>query len=1142
MVERGKESLPSGLEIGSAVTVHTTANPGQKGVVKYWGPIVGATGAWLGVELDTPTGKNTGSSGGQSYFDCRPNHGVFLKPNQVKLIEVTEEESKRRIKPKAAIASGSLIGSGLRPLAGKKKDEDAKTEEQEEDKKEASKKEKMRQDAKHTAEQRRQAVLQKVSEKRGQAAERASIAADEDMGESPRGESQTDIARLKATVLSRDDAITELKNDLRRLQIEAEESKQQAALELKRRQQTWEETEFDLRAQISDLEAKLKSKPKQTKNTDESDLQELIETLTLEKEIAEGNAETLKQEKEELEEQLSELKDEIELRNLELEQIQSEGGGDVGSAELKLAFKKLYAETEQKRVQYEDRIMSLEHQVSSIPSLQAKAEQLLALRAELEKKDGELNDLREALDEAGSYGSMLEKMTEQNLKQGERIKELEAQLAEIEEVREIETQIAEDQAELEKYLNDEIHNKDVDILELKRLLEKKDEDIADLERVINQFRQKVVQLSNEGSVMKEQLEKSGESEKLKKMQELIEKNLQLQNKARELRGYGLTSKISELQREQIQSQISSLLPVFPSNLLESLEFQGLSNLSMLRTTMKKASLLVCEFLERIEDYQNQPNLLAWVFDVSSTCINYLCVGRELECALKDMPTVKYHSISKATDWGQVQALNSALDFLFRLLRDENMTASTPLDSLKLCIEAVARFKELHSQQSSIQFDVGRMIYIAVVGVSVAYSIHGLNRSFSSSVEIQEIVNRMISTAQRLLSSNYQWELENTLSELKPILSLKLQTLTQLLFGEKRNLAESFDWLDWISSIDRDIRAITIMGAYKNLSEEEGDSVPWKVLIKETQRSLEQFEQTQSELLAARSQVKELSMRIVILEKELSELRITKSNLETRLGDAHMKSQRLAQLELDSKRLLDKEKHYEDTIHSLQISNDKLKKRNTDLEEEMKRFQEEDSDQVMSALLMKPSSGLINVTRGSGLVHAQVSRSQGDVEDVKMCKSIIDTLQMEKVRLMGEYVLGKLKGSGEEMSVQEDGMQGAEMIARLRGIRSVLHRKVANSRIVDLTRPDPKLQHAGRIEEVTRLCSEAKAIVSEIASQAPGEPVSFRSALSPTVVSDLAKSWKVKLGELKLGKGSERPVEMMVNEKELRTLHEVFNLA
>jgi len=1137
-MERGKEALPPGLEIGSAVTVHTTANPGQKGVIKYWGPIVGATGSWLGVELDTPTGKNSGSSGGQVYFDCRPNHGVFLKPNQVKLIEVTEEEAKRRIKPKAAIASGSMIGSGLKSLGPKRKDEE---DGKEEEKKDQEKREKMRQDARHTAEQRRQAVLQKVSEKRGQAAERASLAADEDLSESQGSDS--DLARLRAAIIAKEDSIEELKNDLRRQQIDTEEVKQEASRELKRKQQTWEETEFDLRAQISSLESKLKAKPKQSKAADESDLQELIEMLTLDKELAEGNAETLKREKEELEEQLTELREEIELRNLELEQIQSEGSSDLGNAELKLAFKKLYSETEQKRIQYEDRIMALEHQISSIPSLQAKADQLLTIRAEMEKKEGELNDLREALDEASSYGSMLEKMTEQNLKLGERVKELEAQLAEIEEVREIETQIAEDQVELEKYLNDEIHNKDVEILDLKRIIGRKDEDVADLERVINQFRQKVVQLTSEGSVMKEQLEKSGETEKLKKMQELIEKNLQLQNKARELRGYGLTAKVSELQRDQIQAQINALLPLFPAPMLDSLEFQGLSNLTMLRTTMKKAALLVAEFLDRIGDYQNQPNLLAWIFDVSSNCINYLCIARELECALKEMQPAKYHSTSRAADWGQVQALNSALDFLFRLLREEDITASTPLDSLKLCIEAVARFKDLHSQQGSIQFEVGRMVYLSVVGVSVAYSTHGLNRSFSGSKEIQEIVNRMSGAAQRLLGSNCQWELEGSLSSLRDTLSLKLHTLTQLLFGDKRSLAETFDWLEWISDIDRDIRSITITAAYKAMNDDEPASVPWKVLIHETQTSLEQFERAQAELIACKGQIKELSLRIVILDKELSEVKITKLNLETRLGDAHMKAQRLAQLEIEAKRLMEKEKHFEDSIQALQVANEKLKKRNIDLEDEMKKFQEEDSDHVMGGLLSssKALSSLINVSRGSGLVHAPVSRLQSDVEDVKMCKAIIDAMQMEKARLSAEFVLSKLRGSGEDPQLQ-DCQPGAELVSKLRGIRSVLHRKVANSRIIDLSRPDCQLKQAGFTDEVARLCKEAKAVVNELASQSTGEASTFRSAVSSAVASDLSKAWKVRLGTLQFGAGSDPPVEMMVSSKELRTLHAVFNLA
>ncbi|KAI5368186.1 Putative Ubiquitin-like domain, CAP Gly-rich domain, Ubiquitin-like domain superfamily [Septoria linicola] len=60
----------------------------RRGIVQYIGDvpeIAGGIGAWIGVKLDEPTGKNDGSVKGQRYFDCQPNYGVFVRAERVEV-------------------------------------------------------------------------------------------------------------------------------------------------------------------------------------------------------------------------------------------------------------------------------------------------------------------------------------------------------------------------------------------------------------------------------------------------------------------------------------------------------------------------------------------------------------------------------------------------------------------------------------------------------------------------------------------------------------------------------------------------------------------------------------------------------------------------------------------------------------------------------------------------------------------------------------------------------------------------------------------------------------------------------------------------------------------------------------------------
>jgi hypothetical protein len=75
-------SVPS-ARLGQRVTVVRQKGAPVSGVVRFTGLTKFAPGTWVGVELDLPEGRNNGSLNGMQYFDCKFNHGLFVRPDAV---------------------------------------------------------------------------------------------------------------------------------------------------------------------------------------------------------------------------------------------------------------------------------------------------------------------------------------------------------------------------------------------------------------------------------------------------------------------------------------------------------------------------------------------------------------------------------------------------------------------------------------------------------------------------------------------------------------------------------------------------------------------------------------------------------------------------------------------------------------------------------------------------------------------------------------------------------------------------------------------------------------------------------------------------------------------------------------------------
>lgn len=77
---QGEVQFPFG--VGDRVLVD-----GQReGTVGFLGTAQFARGVWAGIILDTPDGKNDGVVSGVRYFECEQNHGLFTRPQKLRLV------------------------------------------------------------------------------------------------------------------------------------------------------------------------------------------------------------------------------------------------------------------------------------------------------------------------------------------------------------------------------------------------------------------------------------------------------------------------------------------------------------------------------------------------------------------------------------------------------------------------------------------------------------------------------------------------------------------------------------------------------------------------------------------------------------------------------------------------------------------------------------------------------------------------------------------------------------------------------------------------------------------------------------------------------------------------------------------------
>ncbi|VDK84376.1 unnamed protein product [Litomosoides sigmodontis] len=514
-----------------------------RGVVGFYGETEFAEGIWVGVNLDEPNGKHDGTVKGVRYFECEPNHGIFLKANQVRidsrgksgmrLPTNIRKDSSPRITPassteKLKTACGTPSASSKKLYSkeytkggvGRLGSQSPSQTSVEEHSISSQKSQSAESSQKLGGIQKKSSVVSKLG----------SIADATNLEEVATAESVKSIVKkMEESPLSAPlPPNMDERSELEWLRIEHKDlSEKLESLRIKRKEDHIKLVEFErnriqlesllqFRAKIleeqTNLQRKLQEKDKELRDALESrrnendgltEIEERLELITIEKEMAEEKVDILQAEVEAEKQRTQELEVELELLRSEMEQSDNSSFQynsvqmkqlEQQNEKLREALVRMRDVTGQMAVDKQELTKENERLKDELASLTKMCEKI---KKDLSAYENIAAELRERVDIAMGSEKMIEALTDRNLDMEEKVRALEETIDDFETMRAMDEEILETQKDTEKELREELDKACGKINELLMQIKACGAQADDYEKTILMFRKKVSDLNEE---------------------------------------------------------------------------------------------------------------------------------------------------------------------------------------------------------------------------------------------------------------------------------------------------------------------------------------------------------------------------------------------------------------------------------------------------------------------------------------------------------------------------------------------------------------------------------------------------------------------------------------------------------------------
>ncbi|SNX85167.1 related to Dynactin 1 [Melanopsichium pennsylvanicum] len=511
------------------------------------------------------------------------------------------------------------------------------------------------------------------------------------------GALQKEVEELRAKV-----RVLEKKRDDERSRIsELEKLKEEAEVAVA--------TAPKLQAKVQELQTELKDQKKLEKDwamqKDEferqlSRLNDELESLTLDREMAEEKAETAALEAEEHLVSLEAANAKIQALEKDLNphllrrraEGESEGEGaadDEGYvAERSAATEMLQRENDQLRRVLRDfrdrtneiegelrrKLIGLERENAELIELNSANDSLLP---ELEIAESMIEDLKLQLDDALGAQDLVEQLTERNLQLSDLVKKLRDEIEEHEMIAEINNELEEQHTINEKELREEVDLCESRIRDLQARNEALENNAVDYQNTFAQFRELVSNQQSELEAAKaEQAEYAGEGGSGRKDladQAMLNLNLKLQSSALKSQAKTIDLELGRLQASQATSHLEMVRSYLPSAYFEA-DADAVNCLLFFRRMAVKSDLIK-SIVETNHDIQESlsgvvPEIMVSVCQMRHSIAHFSALSRQIAAVLRLAPTEVF--LRGGRMYRENMAVERKIDAFISALRREEL--------------------------------------------------------------------------------------------------------------------------------------------------------------------------------------------------------------------------------------------------------------------------------------------------------------------------------------------------------------------------------------------------------------------------------------------------------------------------------------